>query len=241
LGIVYSSKEFPGLQVGLTYFGINISNYIGQPSAQTLIDYPSLFAGAVTRGPPSPQDIQQGFLGPITLIRSTYYNFGTLNVAGFDADLTYKTDTRLGQVKPFIALTDTNRWQSALTPGSPSVSYLSQATVNGPGFAPRFKGTAGLGWSYGPYAANVDGRYISQYRDYQDYVPNSNVLGNFWLFDANLRYAIGKLFGADGFVSVGGVNLGNSLPRFSYIGDYDPAEYDLRGRFLYVQLSAKWQ
>jgi len=42
-----------------------------------------------------------------------------------------------------------------------------------------------------PYTANVAGRYIGHYQDYQEFSPNSNVLGDFWLFDANFRYSFG--------------------------------------------------
>ena len=60
LGALFSSHALPGLELSLTYFSVDISDYIGQPSDQTLIDYPNVFPGAVVRAPPTPQDIQNG-------------------------------------------------------------------------------------------------------------------------------------------------------------------------------------
>jgi len=45
-------------------------------------------------------------------------------------------------------------------------------------------------------------------------------------------------------LSVGAVNLFNSMPKFSnysydYVG-YDPSQYDIRGRFVFARLQAKW-
>ena len=203
-------------------------------------------SGAVVRGPATPQDQQQGFLGPITQINRTFYNFGDLHVAGFDADLRYTIDTGLGQITPSVALANIYKWQSALTPNSPSISYASQAGGN-PGWAPRWKGTAAFNWKRGPLSANLAGRYVGRYKDYQDAVPNSNELGNSWIFDFNTRYEVGQaLAGANPWLSatylaLGAVNLFDKQPAFSYgaLG-VDLSEYDLRGRFVYAQLGLKW-
>jgi len=71
-------------------------------------------------------------------------------------------------------------------PGSPLISYVSQSNSD-PGFAPRWKGTATLDWKKGPLSANLAGRYVGRYKDYQLYAPNSNALGNSWIMDVNLR------------------------------------------------------
>ncbi len=246
-GLVYSSGGLPGLKLSVTYFGIDIKNYITEPAVQTIIDNPSVFPGAVTRGPPSTQDIQQGFLGPITHVNDIFFNFGSLSVSGVDFDLRYKMDTAIGEVTPSIAVTNTYRWNAALTPNMPAVSYVSQASIVSPGFAPRWKGTAALGWNRGPYSLAVDARYIGRYRDYQDYVSNSNELGNFYFIDANFRFDAGASLAphhrwlAGTYIAVGGVNLFNRLPQFAYTNPgFDLAESDIRGRFLYAQFGAKW-
>jgi iron complex outermembrane receptor protein len=248
LGIVYSSQALTGLTASLTYFYTKIANYIWAPPFQVLIDSPEYFPGAITRTPPSPQDVAKGWLGPITNITGSYYNFGNLEVGGVDADLRYDIETRLGRLTPSVAVANIYKWTGALTPQAPPISYLSQATINGPGFAPRWKGTAALDWKLGPLSTNVSGRYVGRYRDYQDYAPSTLELGDFWVFDLNCRYEIGKgVFGNSGwptgaYIAAGAINLFDHTPQLSFGGGlpFDPAENDIRGRVIYVQLGAKW-
>jgi iron complex outermembrane receptor protein len=245
LAIVYSSQALRGLRASLTWLDINISNYIGQQNLETLVDNPSLFPGAVIRGPATVQDQQQGFLGPITQINDLYYNFGDLHVAGFDADMSYAIDTGIGVVTPSLALANIYKWQSALAPGAPLLSYVSQAGGN-PGWAPRWKGTTALNWKHGPVSANLAARYVGPYKDYQYFVPNTNELGNFWVFDLNIRLDMGwprasGNAGASTFVAIGAVNLTDKTPPFSYNDPaYDNTQYDIRGRFIYARLGIKW-
>jgi len=247
LGVVYSSRKWTGLELSLTYFGADITNYITSPDTQTVINNPDIFQGAVVRDPPSPQDVQLGYLGPITKITDTYFNFGFIQIAGVDLDLSYKLTTPIGELVPSLAVTNTFRWDAALTPNTPAVSYVSQANLIGPGFSPRWKGTLALAWKRGPYAANLGARYIGRYKDYQDLMPNSNQLGNFFFYDVNLHYEVGPhpsprlswLAGSN--VTVGALNLFDRLPEFSYSGNaFDSNESDIVGRFLYASIGVKW-
>jgi iron complex outermembrane receptor protein len=245
-GVAYSSLALPGFSASLTNFAVDISQYIGQPSLQVLVDNPSLYPGAVIRGPTTPQDQQQGYLGQILQINDLFFNFGNLHVAGFDADVLYAIDTKFGQFTPAVQIANIYKWQSALVPGSPLISYVSLANDN-PGFAPRWKGTAAVAWKVGPLSAGLAGRYIGEYKDYQVYVPNTNELGNSWIFDMNLRYELGQAFAGDGrwlaksYIAITAVNLLNKAPPFSY-GTLPWAynEYDIRGRFVSAQVGIKW-
>jgi iron complex outermembrane receptor protein len=248
LGLEYSSQALPGLHTSLTWYDVKITNYIGPESYQALLAYPNLFPGAVTRAPASAQDQAQGFLGPITQLNSEYYNFGDLRVAGFDADASYAIDTRLGQFTPSVAIANIYKWQSALVPGAPTVDAVSQATFNGVGWSPRWKGTAALAWKQGPLSMNVAGRYIGKYLDYQDLgVPNTNEIGNTWIFDFNARYEVGQALAstnpwlAKSYVAFGAVNLLNKTPPFSYTPFwYDFEEYDIRGRYFHLNAGVRF-
>jgi len=247
LGLVYSSRELPGLKTSLTWYAINISNYIAISGVQALIDNSNLFPGAITRGPLSAADMALGYTGgPITNINDLYYNFGTLDVSGVDLDLSYTARTSFGELTPSLAVTNTYKWMSAIKPGTSAVSYLGQANLFGTGFAPRWKGNVGLGWQQGLFVATVAGRYIGRYNDYQDFGPNSHTLGDTWSFDANLRIALAGAFApgsrwlTGSYLEIGSVNLFNKLPQLSYGNSgYDPNEADIRGRFLYARLGIK--
>jgi iron complex outermembrane receptor protein len=245
LAFVYSGE---GLKASITYFDIDIHDYIGQPAPITIIDNPELYAGGVIRAPPTPQDQQLGYLGQITQVNTLYYNYGDVRIAGFDADIRYLIDARLGQFTPSLAVSNIYRWESALLPGAPFVDGVSQAiSYTGIGWAPRWKGTATLGWKEGPLSANLAGRYVSKYRDYQDFVTNTNELGNFWTYDLNVRYEVGHALAARNtwfagtYVSLGSINILNKLPPFAHnAAEFDYTQYDIRGRIVYAQCGLKW-
>jgi iron complex outermembrane recepter protein len=250
LGLAYSSEAIHGLRASLTWYDLAISNYIGIPSGQAVLGNPNLFPGAVVRAPATAQDQQQGFLGVITQFNDLYYNFGDLRVGGFDADVNYAMDTRIGQFAPSLAIANIYRWTSALTPNSPAVDGVSKATFSpftGVGWAPRWKGTAALAWKRGPLSMNVAGRYVGPYLDYQALVPNTHETGNSWVIDASARYEVGQAVAgshpwrARAYVALGAVNVFNKTPPFAFTGSwYDYSEYDIRGRFLHLTVGVKF-
>ena len=112
-------------------------------------------------------------------------------------------------------------------------------------WAPRWKGTVGTHWERNHLSADLTGRYVSHYRDYDPLASGAYLtLGNFWIFDAHASFelpAMSHTF-AGIKLSGGAVNLFNRQPQFSMIGGgyggYDAAQYDIRDRVLYLALSA---
>ena len=240
-GLDFTSQVLTGLHASLTWYEIKIANYIAAPDQQTLVNNPSFYPGAVTRAPPTSQEQQQGFLGMITQVNQTYFNFGAVQVSGFDTDIAYTIDSAAGKFTPSLAASNIYKWQSALLPGSPPIDGVSRATLSGVGWAPRWKGTTAVAWVKGAASATLTGRYVGQYLDYQDAFPNSHMLGNTWIFDINTRYDLGMRGSRNSaYVSIGAVNLSNKKPPFSYNGAwFDFHEYDPRGRVIYINIGAR--
>jgi iron complex outermembrane receptor protein len=239
LGVVYSSVAVPDLRLSLNQWRVQENDSVQSLQPQVLVDNESLFPGRVVRNS----------AGVITTINGTFINFGNILVEGLDYRADYTWRTSAGDLTPSISATETYRYESALLPGQPSTDRLSAANGDG-NWAPRWKIGANLSWKSGPYAAHADGRYVSRYRDY-DPLPNGSTLtlGDFWLYDANFRFAFGQVVAHDNwlkgaYVELGAVNLFNTLPQFSmYNGGvvgYDPMQGDLRGRFVYAQFGIKW-
>lgn len=234
-GFVYVSRAIPGLQVSLTHWRIDENNTIQSIAPQVIVDNANLFPGQVIRG--------AGPTGPITAVDAYFSNFGQINVQGLDYQLQDKIVTDAGQFVPSLAVTETYRYTAQIVPGAALSNGLSRANLDG-NWAPRWKGNASVGWELGPYSLTETSRYVGRYQDYDA----ARVIGNFWIFDANFRYAIGKAWLPEGdwlrgaYVELGGVNLLDRLPQFSnYMGiGYDPAQADIRGRYLYVQAGLKW-
>jgi len=240
VGIVFASEARPELRLAVTHWNIREANNIQQLAPQAVVDNAALFPGAVTR----PTSCQGGPPCPISAVVATYVNFGNLEVAGFDYELIYRQKTGLGTFTPSIAATQTYRYSVALTPASGPVNGAGAAQDTGD-WSPRWKGTMALKWDLRNWSTYLAGRYVGHYQDYD----STRFIGNFWLVDANVRYALGKVVIPSSqwenlYVRIGAVNLFNKLPQFSNYDfggvGYDPTQSDIRGRFLYAQLGTRW-
>lgn len=248
-GFVYSPEWRPGLELSATGFKIHTDNYATTLGAQAVINNESLFPGSVVRASPTADDIAKGYAGHILTVNYTYKNFGTFDVAGADFDVSWRLSTDCGDFKPSLAATYTYQYKYQLAPGSAPVETVGQA--NNTGYAPRWKAAAIVAWQRDAWQATLTGRYVGPYKDYDDGKPTTpaRTLGNFWLFDANVRYDFGRDFAPEStwlskaYATLGGVNIFNKLPVYSYLFGtvgYDPSQYDIRGRYLYVQLGTRF-
>lgn len=232
-GLVWSSQSLPNLQLSATYWRIDEQDAIQPLSAQTIINNEASFPDRVVRDA----------TGRITRVDRTNLNFGAIRVSGGDYSIGYEHSGALGTWAPSLNATQIYRYESSLVPGAPPVDGLSRAQDTN-NWAPRWKGTAALSWSMRPLTASVGARYVGKYNDYN----STRTLGDFWLFDANVRHELGQLLSADSFwkgayIEVGGVNLFDKQPQYSayffnFVG-YDAAQADIRGRFVYALFGVK--
>jgi iron complex outermembrane recepter protein len=239
IGAVFTPNAVPGLTASITNWAISFKNQIGAPPAQFVIDNAANLPGRVIRGPP-----QNGEPGPILSVDSTFINYGSTDTAGFDLDADWKKTTPWGEFSPAIGVTNTYRYNSVVSPGAPTVSLVSVADFSG--YAPRWKGVAAFGWKPVPELQfTVYGHYVSSYQDYQPLQSGVyQTLGDFWTYDANIRYDLREALRAPSHLSgltltVGVVNAFNKLPVYSTYFIYDPTQYDIRGRFVYAEIEAK--
>jgi len=242
LGFVYSGKAIPDLRFSVTYWSLLLHDAINLLTVQTIVANENLFPNLVVRAPG-----QNGEPGPITEVNPTYINFGDYDVRGLDYQLSYRYRTAIGDWLPSLSATQTYHYTQALTPNTAPIEVVGEAQDTG-NFSPRWKGMAAISWSWKEYLASVNARYIGQYLDYQDF-PTTRMLGNEWFFDSSFRYQISGAQHSpyaprNFYVQIGGVNVLNKLPRYSNFAfgtiGYDPAESDIRGRFIYAQIGARF-
>jgi iron complex outermembrane recepter protein len=239
LGFLYSTST--DLKLSATYWEVKENNTIAVFQPQLVVDNANLFPGQVIRAASCPS----GPPCPITTVIDTSSNFGSFDVKGIDYQGTYRLPTRAGTFSASINATQTVHYLETLVPGAPAVNALSQANDSF-AWAPRWKGAYSLSWSLGHYAATFTGRYVGRYQDYD----STREIGDFWLYDANLRYALGPALAPrsdwlkGSLIEIGGINLFDTLPQFSnysngFLG-YDPTQADIRGRFLYARIGWRW-
>ena len=239
LGVAYLSKRIPNLQASVSQWTINENGSIQGLDVQTIVNNESLFPGVVIRAPG-----QNGQAGPITQVNATTVNFGATQVSGVDFHVAYKFETSIGNWEGSLSATDTYHYTAALQPATPATNRAGIANDDG-NWAPRWKGTVALGWQSGSYSVAILGRYVGRYVDYD----TTSEIGNFWLYDTNLRYSLGNVVAPSNgwlrslYIEAGGVNLFNTLPQYSNYNfggvGYDVAEGDIRGRFLYARIGVK--
>ena len=246
LGLVYSPSQIRHLNVSLTWWSMHLKNSVGTPANQTIISNETQFPGRVHRAPPSAADIAAGQPGPITEIDATALNFGALDISGLDFGIGWKTTTPVGEFSPATSVTYTAKYSGPDVPGGPPVDRVARADDTG--FAPRWKGLVSLGWKLAALQASLDARYVGSYLDYG---TGTRKIGNDWFFDASVRYRVGDLLAPSASeplrsleLRIGGTNLLNKAPPYSnyrsgFLG-YDPAQYDITGRCLYVQVGTKF-
>src|SRR6185312_14856017 len=154
LGVVYTSDWIPGLRVAVTKWGIDEANSIQFFGWTAVVQNEDRFPGLVERAPP-----QNGHPGPISSVKATYVNFGSVSTAGVDYAIDFAFETGLGTFTPSIAATQAYRFREALVPNTRPVSVLGKAQDAG-FWAPQWKGTATINWNQGPYSFHLDGRYV---------------------------------------------------------------------------------
>jgi iron complex outermembrane receptor protein len=233
-GLLYSSDGIPGLQLSIAQWSVVEANSIQFLGAQTIVNNENLFPGDVIRTP-----AVNGQPGTIVEVINGWANYGRLEVAGMDYDAKYVVHTPLGDVLPSLSVSETYRYRATLVPGAPTTDRVSEANSDG-NWAPRWKGNAALGWKSDRFLANISGRYVSRYEDYD----GAREIGNFWLCDASVRFngldnaRTTNFRPRSAFVEFGGVNVFNRLPQFSNVGfvGYDYSQADIRGRFLYARV-----
>jgi iron complex outermembrane receptor protein len=240
-GLVYGTRDVPGVEISITNWSIQEHNSIQALSAQIVVDNANDFPGSVIRAP----SCTTGPPCPIVSVNRTFANFGDIDVAGVDYLIKYTW--LAGGVKwiPSITATQTYHYTVAFQPGEPASNRVSQANDD-ENWAPRWKGTAALQLQENAWRAVVAGRFTGKYRDYDPLVNGTYLtLGNLWYCDANLRYRLDALspgtWARNAVVEIGGVNILNRQPQFSnmFSGFYgfDTLQADMRGRFLYIRLA----
>lgn len=235
IGLVYDSKAVPGLTVALTQWSVKENNMIQSLDSQTIVDNAASFPGRVITNA----------AGQIVEVNDTVANFGAIDVAGVDYQANYARALGPGKWSLGVDATETYRYRQALVAGEPAVEAVSEAEDDAD-WAPRWKGTIALGWTDRSVSAVMSGYYTGKYRDYD----SLREIGNFWIVDANLRWAVGRdlldkeRYWRGTYLEAGATNLFNRSAQFSnYDSDFagfDAAEMSVIGRALYVQVGVHW-
>lgn len=233
-GVLYSSHVLEGLSVAATQWHVVENNAIQAIGPQVIVNNASLFPGRVIRN--------SG--GNIVEVLDTQVNFGAIDVNGLDYELDYRHVVGQASLSVAANATETLKYRQALVAGSLPIEAASKAEDDGD-WAPRWKGNIGVGLNYGHIALYLDGRYVGPYKDYD----SIRVIGNFWNFDADVRWSVGDRLGVanrllgSSYIELGATNLFNRAPQFSNddsdLYGYDLSQASIVGRTLYISVGVE--
>jgi iron complex outermembrane receptor protein len=265
VGFDFAPTFLPGLQTSVTYWN---SEYLGAftaPNIAAIFNTPSLF-GQATFYPGAgadPAAVQAAAIGlrqtsalppVISAVIYTYVgNYLYLYAGGLDASINYTFDTDYGTFTVGDTLAQALKYDSGLTASGVPFSIL-----NTTGTASAFPATAtqmraSLGWSTGPYSANLFANYTGGYhnRSGTSVIPISRdaqgnpvgggdpVKANL-TFDAHLGYQFsGGMFGDDE-VDLTVINIAGKNPPFYLTArGYDQYVGNPLGRIIKLGFTAK--
>jgi iron complex outermembrane receptor protein len=236
LGLVY--RPSPDWSISLTHWNLQFNDEIAQIGPAAMLENESLYSHRIFRNATT---------GRIEWIDARSVNISLKETAGADVMIEGAWTTEIGDFYPSVAATYTYQFEQQLTDEAPVVSRL--ARYNSAGWAPRWKVIPRLAWDYRDQVrAMLVGRYVSAYDDTSPFRTGPKAgtyqrLGDFWMFDLNLDFSLGRILKSNSMLSgtnlnIGATNLFNRLPDFCNtcgFSGYDASQYDIIGRTVYAE------
>lgn len=234
----------------LTYYQHKVKNAIQAPDAQTQLDR------CVASGDPNSvfcQGISRAVTGDINGFNNTLRNLGTINTKGWDFGTNwYSPRWAFGKLAVNWQTTYIQSYSSVATDTGLREPRNVGIEVNDSGI-PRWKSTLRTTWTYAPFSASYALRYISALTEKcgdatglstcSNNTDGTNKLDAILYSDVQASYALPEIYNLKASLSAGINNLWDAGPPVCVscsLNGYDASNYDIAGRFLYVQATVKF-
>lgn len=243
----------PGVTAEFTYFDIEFEDRIAQiPSAIAPFTQPEIYGVVLTRDP-TPAQIDAAIAavggnvlevsGPVSsaeaIVDARFKNLSRFEVRGFDFDLSYNFNTRLGDF--YVAyngsyLTD---FKQAFTSTAPLVETVD--TINQP---VDFRSRGTISWTRESLTLAAFINHLDGYTDNVSVLERD--VGSLTTIDFRLAYRAGDVHSGifeDTVIAVNARNLFDTDPPFVNNSNgfaFDPNNYDPMGRFISLQVTKAW-
>jgi iron complex outermembrane receptor protein len=250
LGFVVDPPFVPNLSIAMDFYRIEQRNLIGQPSEQFIFEN-------------IPDAVTYDANGQIVNINATFRNLGKVVTDGFDVDLNYKLETKIGTFTFESRFTFINSFERVILPGDPNREFVDTFAI------PEFKMVNSLFYANAGFEAGVTVNYIDSY---DDQIELTRHVGSFTTVDLQASYEFnyvpdnllnyskdkggsgktskemvpGSLAGWKKWlngtkVTLGCLNVGDAQPPFANVEEgYDTATADATGRFIYASIRKRF-
>lgn len=237
IGAVWEPEASLGTRLSATYWQVRINGLIALLEPQTTLDFETLFPGFVTRGP-----AVGGQPGPVTNIKFSEANFGSVDASGTDMEASYAWRGDIGRWVGTVGATRTNEYEVVLAPGAAKQNRLGRRYNDF--WAPRWKSHASIDLDGGAWSLGLAGRYLGQYKDEG---ASERRLGAYWTYDLSGSIDLKKLLPSldrtlkAASLSLTVANLTNHQPQFVETAPYyDGTQADWRGRYFSTRVAIGW-
>ncbi|HBK47637.1 MAG TPA: TonB-dependent receptor [Xanthomonadaceae bacterium] len=234
-GFVYSPSWVSGLDVSLDWWKIKITDAITEFSANQILTQcyqynVSSFCDLITRDS----------TGLVTNIVIQPMNVGAVRMEGYDLAAHYKLpETSFGQFMVSLDSTYVARNEQQQDGNSAWEAYNGIYHQSNPNW--RVRGTLGVDWSYGNFAANWSVRYYSGMKDYDSELDDN---GDYRHVAASAFHDMQVSYQLPWNATVR-VGVNNVLDRdppvvlSAFANSFDPA-YSIPGRYSYLQYTQRF-
>lgn len=247
-------------KLSVTYYNIDYKNQIaGYLSDLTILQQANQLGSLITRCPSAACSalVSQYVTGPNALplfgpplanpsvfVNGENENLGTTRTQGFDFLATYSFHTPLpGLWTVGLTANLTTKYDVQFTPGGAFFNVLNDI-----GYPVRFRMRGNVGWTEGPWNAELFVNYVNGY-DNNEVTPTQAV-GAFATADVDVVYDVGRAiqsaWSKDLALTLHVTNIGNSTPPYVNIpignggGGYDPNAASPIGRLISIAIGKKF-
>lgn len=260
-GLDFNPAFAPALQLGFTYFDIEITNRIVAPTAaqqDAALSDPALSAIADRLFDPAflnqiisiaqadnqffdATAAQLGAAGVDAIVDGRIQNLSVSSISGIDFDLVYSAETDFGQLGFTFGGTYFTNFDEQFTEDSPTVDILGQVFQ-----PPELRFRIGANWSRSGLSASAFVNYVDDLTD--ERVDPAIDIGAFTTVDFQITANLGELIapsfleGTSAHVSI--VNAFDELPPLvdvPFFGlNFDSENHDVLGRFIAIGITHQW-
>jgi outer membrane receptor protein involved in Fe transport len=265
-GFVFQPLSVRNLSLTLDYFHIDIYDAIGLTGTANILN--GCYVGGVSE---YCSLIVRNNDGTIAYVNDFYQNIGTISTSGVDFAIRYALPTDYGRFAlgfdgSYLATYDITL---KLKTGDATISAPGKYDAGSFGALPRFKATAGLDWSLGPFIAGVTGRYVASFDECSNPFDPTTAQGgicdlinvdpttqkttvgpnvytrrveSFYQIDLHAGYTLRSKLGTTNFFA-GILNVTDKAPPYIYsaaLANSDPSTYDYVGRYIYGRIQHRF-
>jgi iron complex outermembrane receptor protein len=241
-GFELTPNALPGLSVSGNYFNIKYENQIARYlNVNTVLQQEAFFAPIIIRTYTADflnslrarLPVRNGVLpAKPVIIDARYKNLGALKVTGYDAAISYRMETGIGDFRAALAGTMFKKYDVAISEFAPFVSRLNQVD-----YPQKYNLRGSIGWRLRSVNASVQVAHTSAYSN-ETVTPAQRIKGN-TVTDLHLGWEPTELKGVT--IAVDMSNLFDVNPPFAnLIGGFDPNVASSLGRRTLVTLGWKY-